>query len=94
MLCQILKIRHIGIVMRQDLLRKFFDLSKAHRFPPQVMPSNSCGFDAAAHGQVLHCAAFLLVSPSNSFSTHIALYLSYSISQTLTVQRGPTFCQP
>jgi len=41
-------------MMRQDAARERLDFREPHRLPSERLPSDACGLDAAAYGQVAY----------------------------------------
>jgi hypothetical protein len=56
MLRHVSEVGNVGEAMREHRRREGFDLAKAYGLPPEVMPRNARGLNAAAHAQVPHRA--------------------------------------
>jgi hypothetical protein len=50
MLRHVSKVWDVGVMVREYRAWEWFDLAEADWLPPEAMPGNRCGFDAAAHG--------------------------------------------
>ena len=59
--------RHVRVVILQDGAGECFDFGKECRLPAKRVPCGGCGFDAAAHGTVPHCAAACMIARSSGF---------------------------
>jgi hypothetical protein len=56
MLRHVSVVGNVGEAMRKHRRREGFDLRESYGCPPEVMPRNARGLDAAAHAQVSHRA--------------------------------------
>src|SRR5690606_5605179 len=51
------EVRNVGVVMRQNGAGELLDLGEPDWLPAKRMPGGGCGFDSAAHAQVVHATA-------------------------------------